>query len=524
MAPDEILSANRTDSPVASRHTNNMVLYPTAIRYAETILNPDGLFRSLSELSSDVPPDFSSGAYGVVFRVTVGGKPCALKCFTRHQPGRAEAYRRMAQTLEPFWQEETACLVPFRWLENEITVFGDDDSVSVHPVLQMEWVEGRSLTRALEETVAASDREALKRLAEAFDKMALWLLDRPFAHGDLKPDNIIVREDGRLTMIDYDGLYLPEMAGERARETGTEGFRHPDRSETEFGKQIDDFPIALISLALHALARWPELYGRFGGASALLFDPALLAQGSCPAYNSLKNTDMASDPLFAMLGSGAERFDGLAEALTRHLSAAEISSPVYDYEGEPGREGIRLVRRNGRYGFVTESGTVVAECIYDRAREFSEGAAAVCRDGRWGFIATDGGWLHEPEYEECGDFSEGLAPVCIGGKWGYVDGMFRLLSRPRFDDAWPFSQGRGLVRKGNRYGYAGPDGRMAIPARYEFAQGFREGAACVTEGGLYGYIDRRGQYLIEPMYDYARSKRNGRSYVERDGEGREIEW
>ena len=80
------------------------------------------------------------------------------------------------------------------------------------------------------------------------------------------------------------------------------------------------------------------------------------------------------------------------------------------------------------------------------------------------------------------------------------------------------------MRKGDRYGYAGPDGRMAIPARYEFAQGFREGAACVTEGGLYGYIDRRGRYLIEPMYDYARSKRNGRSYVERDGEGREIEW
>lgn len=74
--------------------------YPTTVRYAETILNPDGLLRSLPGLSSSVPPDFSSGTYGVVFRVEVAGKPCALKCFTRHQPGRAEAYRRIVRILD----------------------------------------------------------------------------------------------------------------------------------------------------------------------------------------------------------------------------------------------------------------------------------------------------------------------------------------------------------------------------------------------------------------------------------------
>lgn len=495
--------------------------YPTTVRYAETILNPDGLLSSLPGLSSPVPPDFSSGAYGAVFRVTVDGRLCALKCFTRHQPGRADAYRRIARVLNGVREsgEGERYLVPLRWLEEEITVFGDDDSVSVHPVLLMDWVEGLSLTRAIGEAAAAGDRDRLARLAGDFDALALWLLRQPFAHGDLKPDNIMVRPSGELVLVDYDGFYLPEMEGERARENGTEGFRHPGRSEAVFGKQIDDFPIALISLGLRALARWPELYGRFHGPAALLFDPALLAKGECPAYNYLKNKELATDPLFAMLGSGAASFDFLAEALA---GKAAVARAAFDYCGAPGREGLRLVRRGGKYGFVSEDGTVVAECVYDRARDFSEGAAAVCRDGLWGFIGTSGEWLREPEYEDCGDFSEGIAPVCVGGKWGFADGEFNLLSRPRFDDAWPFSEGRALVRKGAKYGYVGLDGRLAIPARYDFAQGFREGAACVMVARLYGYIDRGGRWLVEPQYDYARSKRDGVAYAERDGRGREI--
>lgn len=497
------------------------MLYPSALRYAESIMNPDGLFRQLRGLSVETPLEYSSGAYGVVFRVQVDRQPFALKCFTRHQPGRSEAYRRIERSLAPVWEQHLPYIVPFRWIEEEMTVFGDDDSLSIQPVVLMEWVDGPSLSRAIDRAACRGDRESLGSLSAAFDRLALWLLAQPFAHGDLKPDNLIVRPDGELTLVDYDGLYLPDMAGERAREIGTEGFRHPERSETAFGKHIDDYSVALLSLALRALARWPELYGQYCDRSRLLFDPLLLASGSCPAYNRLKETELASDPLFVFLGSGQERFGSLAEALAGREAPA-VPATVYDYTGDPGPEGIRLVRHGGKYGFTTAAGTAIVPCIYDRARAFSEGAAAVCRNERWGFIAPDGSWLQEPCYEACGDFSEGVAPVCLGGRWSYADGEFRLLSRPRFDDAWPFSESRGLVRKGNRYGFVGPDGRLAIPARYDFAQGFREGAACVVVDGLYGYIDRRGRYLIPPTFDYARSKRNGTVYVERDGRGESV--
>lgn len=498
--------------------------YPTALRYAETILNPEGLFRSLSGLVASDPLEYSSGSFGVVFRVRVEGVPYALKCFTRHQPGRAEAYRRMERALAPCWERGASYVVPFRWLEEEMTVFGEDDRVMQQSAVLMEWVEGRSLTEVLAEAIAARDRERLAGVAEAFDRMALWLLEQPFAHGDLKPDNVMVREDGTLVLVDYDGLYLPEMAGERAREVGTVGFRHPGRTEGTFGKHIDDFSIALMSLGLRAVAQWPELYEQYGEGTTLLFDPALLASGTCPAYQWLADTPLAEDPLYAMLGSGNEELPALREALRRHLPDAEQTAArleAYGYVGEAGAEGLRLVRQEGRYGFVTADGACVVPCRYDRVREFSEGVAAVCLNGLWGFIGTHGEWFCEPQYDDCGDFSEGVAPVSVGGRWSYVGRDFRLLSRPRFDDAWPMAEGRGLVRRGARYGYVGADGRMVIAARYDFAQGFREGVACVMVDGLYGYIDRRGRYVVEPQFDYAQSRRDGRAYVERDGVGQE---
>ena len=51
----------------------------------------------------------------------------------------------------------------------------------------------------------------MSMLCYRFGKMAAWLRTQSFAHGDIKPDNIIVRPDGSLTLVDYDGMYVPSM-------------------------------------------------------------------------------------------------------------------------------------------------------------------------------------------------------------------------------------------------------------------------------------------------------------------------
>ena len=73
------------------------------------------------------------------------------------------------------------------------------------PVLLMDWVEGETM-----ETYISSNycnQYAMSMLSYRFGKMATWLRTQSFAHGDIKPDNIIVRPDGSLTLVDYDGMF-----------------------------------------------------------------------------------------------------------------------------------------------------------------------------------------------------------------------------------------------------------------------------------------------------------------------------
>ncbi|MCQ2196455.1 MAG: hypothetical protein MJZ60_02905 [Bacteroidaceae bacterium] len=88
--------------------------------------------------------------------------------------------------------------------------------------------------------------------------MASWLINQPFAHGDLKPDNILVNERCGLTLVDYDGLYVPGMQGEGQRECGTPGFRHPLRPQSAFDERIDDFSFVSILLSIYAFASSPH--------------------------------------------------------------------------------------------------------------------------------------------------------------------------------------------------------------------------------------------------------------------------
>lgn len=108
-------------------------------------------------------------------------------------------------------------------------------------------------------------------LAYDFCNMGMWLLNQDIAHGDLKPDNILVRDDGSLILVDYDGMFVPSMQGKSAAELGTPDFRHPLRTAEQFNAHIDDFSIATIALSLRAIALNPALWSAFHSQDRLLF-------------------------------------------------------------------------------------------------------------------------------------------------------------------------------------------------------------------------------------------------------------
>ena len=246
--------------------------YPLISEYIEAISLAADNFDKLSHLQPVLDgngnPMMSSGNFAVVFKMydPQAHKDVAVKCFLKEQEGRAESYQLIAQELA---YTSSSFLTPFRYLDKELFVESQSTNDEEFPVVLMDWVEGETLDRYIQSHLA--DPNALRLLAFQFSRLASWLLSQPFAHGDLKPDNILVRSDGTLTLVDYDGMYVPAMQGRSARELGSPDFRHPLRTAERFNEHIDDFPLAVILLSLKALSLSPSLWNTYGASDRLLF-------------------------------------------------------------------------------------------------------------------------------------------------------------------------------------------------------------------------------------------------------------
>ena len=247
--------------------------YPSLNQYIDAIQYADSFeaeaLQALRPVKMGRSVAMSSGNYAVVFKMKheETGELFALKCFTRHQEGRAEAYRQIEAELR---YVDSSYFIRLQYLDNAIWA---GDYEHAFPVLLMPWVEGKTLEVYVNE-LAERDPERLHLVAYKFSVMASWLVNQPFAHGDIKPDNIMVRADGSMVLVDYDGLYVPSMQGTTSREAGTPAFRHPRRSEMPFGEQIDDFPLVSINLSLYLIALNPKLLKTHGAKDRLLFSEA----------------------------------------------------------------------------------------------------------------------------------------------------------------------------------------------------------------------------------------------------------
>ena len=245
--------------------------YPLISEYVRAIQdassNLDQLAHLVPVLDDHGEPYRSSGAFAVVFKMKDEqiGKCYALKCFTEEQEGRAEAYRQIADELD---MVDSPYITSVKYMEKELFVDSQCEE-DEFPVLLMDWVEGETM-----ETYISSNycnQYAMSMLCYRFGKMAAWLRTQSFAHGDVKPDNIIVRPDGSLTLVDYDGMFVPSMKGSQSPTIGTKDFCHPLRTVDDFNETIDDFSLASIALSLKAISMKSTLLDIYGASDRLLF-------------------------------------------------------------------------------------------------------------------------------------------------------------------------------------------------------------------------------------------------------------
>ena len=305
--------------------------YPLISEYVRAIQDAS---NNLDELAYLVPvqddhgePYRSSGAFAVVFKMNdeQTGKCYALKCFTEEQEGRAEAYRQIADELEFV---DSSYITSVKYLDKEIFVDSSCEE-DEFPVLLMDWIDGETMENYIAENY--QDNYAMAMLCYRFCKMAAWLRSQPFAHGDIKPDNIMVRPDGNLTLVDYDGMFVPAMKGQKSPTIGTKDFSHPLRTVDDFDETIDDFALASIALSLKAISLKPSLLDEYGAADRLLFSAEdyrdLSKSKVLAALQELMNDEEFTALLSMFLLANAKKNLSLCS-----FRAFSISKPLYNID------------------------------------------------------------------------------------------------------------------------------------------------------------------------------------------------
>lgn len=235
--------------------------YPNLRAYMAAIADIDNLnipfFKSSSMqmyLNRRGVPYMSVGGFGAVFRFKdKQGRQYGLKCFTREVPGRAERYKALHDTLQI---TKFNFMVDFQYVEDGVKV-----GENVYPVVVMEWGRGVGLDAAIDGDLEDDGVfNSAPRFAGNLYKVVKTLQEWNMAHNDLQEGNLLIDDQDRITLIDYDGMFVPALEGLEANEIGLADYQHPKRKAAHFSSTIDDFSLLSILLQLAVIdpENWKE--------------------------------------------------------------------------------------------------------------------------------------------------------------------------------------------------------------------------------------------------------------------------
>lgn len=246
-----------------------MTSYPTIEDYVAAVQDPEHSFRTPALRSAVFAlhpvwgiPSPASGNAAVVFKATVGGVDQALRFFIREDASDCVRYGALAR----HFAEHTLldCVAGVQWV---------DDAVELHgrtwPMVQMEWIEGRTLEVHVGDRAQRCDVGGLHALAGQWRQQVRRLQDAGFAHGDLQHGNVLVQSSpAALRLVDFDGSWITTFAGwPPPAETGQPNYQ---RSGRTWGRWMDTFPGLVVYTSLLALSRRPDAWHALHNGENLL--------------------------------------------------------------------------------------------------------------------------------------------------------------------------------------------------------------------------------------------------------------
>ncbi len=195
-----------------------------------------------------------SGGFSLVFPIDIESGRYALRCWIGDIGNSEDRYAHIFKYLE---QLNSNYFAKFKYVKNGIIVKGEK-----WPIIKMEWVKGMDLKSYIENNL--TNPSQLEALAEKFLDLVKFLHQQKIAHGDLQHGNIIIDEQGKLRLIDYDSLFVAGLETYDDKIKGYPDYQHPNRKDNaKTNAKLDYFSELVIYLSIRILAKKPELWKKY---------------------------------------------------------------------------------------------------------------------------------------------------------------------------------------------------------------------------------------------------------------------
>jgi hypothetical protein len=240
--------------------------YHEAVQHPQRAFGDPGLKAVTLELDQFGMPKPVTGGNAVVYKAKEPGgflsfkKTWAIRCFLRPISDHAERYEAISRHLR---KVRLPYDVNFQFLKHGIQIRSN-----WFPIVKMQWADGDLLHSHIEKQLRYP--ASLAALRAKWVTLVRHLEAAQVAHGDLQHGNILVR-GGSIQLVDYDGMWVPALRGRKATEIGHRAYQHPERSEQDYGQEIDRFSAFVIYLSLAALEKDATLWERFHTGDNLIF-------------------------------------------------------------------------------------------------------------------------------------------------------------------------------------------------------------------------------------------------------------
>jgi hypothetical protein len=244
-----------------------MASYPQIVEYNEVIQHPATAFvdpelqRGRVKENALGLPVVLSGGFALTYTITTPQRQLAVRCFHRQIPAADQKYASISKQVESL---NSKYFVGFNYLKQGIKV-----KQALYPVVKMAWVEGDPLGIWLDKH--SNNSGSIEKVRAEFVALSGFLYQHGIAHGDIQNGNVMISPAG-ITLIDYDGMYVPGMSTGNGSETGHKHFQHPNRETGHFGPTMDRFSFIALDLSLRAIAEDVSLHKKFReGGETIIF-------------------------------------------------------------------------------------------------------------------------------------------------------------------------------------------------------------------------------------------------------------